>query len=257
MAARAATTGPPPGATAPAPAASTARRTEHSRRRQHAERSRDERGANEDPRQETDVDQRVGERELAAKNVTPTASPARMARRRARSRGRRGNLLEAEDDGEQGSERHGGAGHVEPTGLRVAKLRAGRAAPGPAASPSRAGPAGTRSPTRSTRAAVRPGSDRSRCRQRSRRSTRRSPWTLSGIAEHAEDQGQGGRRDQWSPRRRRATRERRSASRRSSRRRRQTEATLKKAAPISSSRRRPMRSPSVPMVISDPATRKP
>ena len=36
-----------------------------------------------------------------------------------------------------------------------------------------------------------------------------------------------------------------------------TEATPNAAAPISSSRRRPIRSPSVPMVISEPATRKP
>ena len=36
-----------------------------------------------------------------------------------------------------------------------------------------------------------------------------------------------------------------------------TEATPKAAAPISSSLRRPIRSPSVPMVISRPATRKP
>ncbi|OGB34220.1 MAG: hypothetical protein A3B67_18205 [Burkholderiales bacterium RIFCSPHIGHO2_02_FULL_66_10] len=36
-----------------------------------------------------------------------------------------------------------------------------------------------------------------------------------------------------------------------------TEATVKKAAPISSRRRRPMRSPSVPMVIRKPATKKP
>ena len=36
-----------------------------------------------------------------------------------------------------------------------------------------------------------------------------------------------------------------------------TEAAPKAAAPISSSRRRPMRSPSVPIVISRPATRKP
>jgi hypothetical protein len=35
------------------------------------------------------------------------------------------------------------------------------------------------------------------------------------------------------------------------------EAPPKKAAPISNSRRRPMRSPSVPAVISEPATRKP
>ena len=36
-----------------------------------------------------------------------------------------------------------------------------------------------------------------------------------------------------------------------------TEATPKPAAPISSSRRRPIRSPRVPMVISDPATMNP
>ncbi len=36
-----------------------------------------------------------------------------------------------------------------------------------------------------------------------------------------------------------------------------SEATPNAAAPISSSRRRPIRSPSVPMVISDPAIRKP
>ena len=36
-----------------------------------------------------------------------------------------------------------------------------------------------------------------------------------------------------------------------------TEATPNAAAPISSSRRRPIRSPSVPMVISEPATRNP
>ena len=36
-----------------------------------------------------------------------------------------------------------------------------------------------------------------------------------------------------------------------------TEARPKATAPISSSRRRPMRSPSVPMVTSRPATRKP
>jgi hypothetical protein len=36
-----------------------------------------------------------------------------------------------------------------------------------------------------------------------------------------------------------------------------TEATANASAPIISSRRRPMRSPSVPMVINDPATRKP
>ena len=36
-----------------------------------------------------------------------------------------------------------------------------------------------------------------------------------------------------------------------------TEATPNAAAPISSSLRRPIRSPSVPMVISEPATRKP
>jgi hypothetical protein len=36
-----------------------------------------------------------------------------------------------------------------------------------------------------------------------------------------------------------------------------TEATPKHAAPISSSRRRPMRSPSVPKVISEPASMKP
>ena len=36
-----------------------------------------------------------------------------------------------------------------------------------------------------------------------------------------------------------------------------TDATPNAAAPISSSRRRPIRSPSVPIVISDPATRKP
>ena len=36
-----------------------------------------------------------------------------------------------------------------------------------------------------------------------------------------------------------------------------TDATPNAAAPISSRRRRPMRSPSVPMVISIPATRKP
>jgi hypothetical protein len=36
-----------------------------------------------------------------------------------------------------------------------------------------------------------------------------------------------------------------------------TEATPKAAAPIRSSRRRPIRSPSVPMVISAPATMKP
>ena len=36
-----------------------------------------------------------------------------------------------------------------------------------------------------------------------------------------------------------------------------TEAAPNDAAPISSSRRRPMRSPSVPIVISSPATRKP
>ena len=36
-----------------------------------------------------------------------------------------------------------------------------------------------------------------------------------------------------------------------------TDATPNAAAPISSSRRRPMRSPSVPIVISEPATRKP
>jgi hypothetical protein len=36
-----------------------------------------------------------------------------------------------------------------------------------------------------------------------------------------------------------------------------TEATPNVAAPIISSRRRPIRSPSVPMVISDPATRNP
>ena len=36
-----------------------------------------------------------------------------------------------------------------------------------------------------------------------------------------------------------------------------TEATPKAAAPISRSRRRPMRSPRVPMVISDPATINP
>ena len=36
-----------------------------------------------------------------------------------------------------------------------------------------------------------------------------------------------------------------------------TEATPNAAAPIRSSRRRPIRSPSVPMVISDPAIRNP
>ena len=36
-----------------------------------------------------------------------------------------------------------------------------------------------------------------------------------------------------------------------------TEAAPNPAAPIISSLRRPMRSPSVPIVISDPATRKP
>jgi hypothetical protein len=36
-----------------------------------------------------------------------------------------------------------------------------------------------------------------------------------------------------------------------------TDATPKAAAPISSKRRRPIRSPSVPIVISDPATRNP
>ena len=36
-----------------------------------------------------------------------------------------------------------------------------------------------------------------------------------------------------------------------------TDATPKAAAPISSSRRRPIRSPRVPMVISEPAIRKP
>ena len=36
-----------------------------------------------------------------------------------------------------------------------------------------------------------------------------------------------------------------------------TEATPNAAAPIRSSRRRPIRSPSVPIVINDPATRKP
>ena len=36
-----------------------------------------------------------------------------------------------------------------------------------------------------------------------------------------------------------------------------TDATPNAAAPMSSSRRRPIRSPSVPIVISDPATRKP
>ena len=36
-----------------------------------------------------------------------------------------------------------------------------------------------------------------------------------------------------------------------------TEASPNMAAPISSSRRRPIRSPSVPIVISDPATRNP
>ena len=36
-----------------------------------------------------------------------------------------------------------------------------------------------------------------------------------------------------------------------------TEATPKAAAPIIRSRRRPIRSPSVPIVMSDPATRKP
>jgi hypothetical protein len=36
-----------------------------------------------------------------------------------------------------------------------------------------------------------------------------------------------------------------------------TEAAPNTAAPIMSSRRRPMRSPSVPMVMSEPATRKP
>ena len=36
-----------------------------------------------------------------------------------------------------------------------------------------------------------------------------------------------------------------------------TEATPNAAAPISSSRRRPIRSPSVPIVISEPATRNP
>ena len=35
------------------------------------------------------------------------------------------------------------------------------------------------------------------------------------------------------------------------------EATPNAAAPIKSSRRRPMRSPSVPMVMSEPATKKP
>ena len=39
--------------------------------------------------------------------------------------------------------------------------------------------------------------------------------------------------------------------------RQSADATANAAAPISSSRRRPIRSPSVPMVISDPATRKP
>ncbi len=36
-----------------------------------------------------------------------------------------------------------------------------------------------------------------------------------------------------------------------------TEAAPNAAAPISSNRRRPIRSPSVPIVISNPATRKP
>jgi hypothetical protein len=36
-----------------------------------------------------------------------------------------------------------------------------------------------------------------------------------------------------------------------------TDATPNVAAPIISTRRRPIRSPSVPMVISEPATRKP
>ena len=36
-----------------------------------------------------------------------------------------------------------------------------------------------------------------------------------------------------------------------------TDATPKAAAPISSNRRRPMRSPSVPIVIKEPATRNP
>jgi len=36
-----------------------------------------------------------------------------------------------------------------------------------------------------------------------------------------------------------------------------TDATPNAAAPIINSRRRPMRSPSVPIVISEPATRKP
>ena len=78
----------------------------------------------------------------------------------------------------------------------------------------------------------------------------------AGIEEHVPDQRERRRRD-GGARRRRAARAWRSASGRSWRTRRRPTPRRTPPAPISSRRRRPIRSPSVPIVISEPATRNP
>ena len=66
-------------------------------------------------------------------NTKPTPRPTRIARDGERPEPVLRDLLESEDHGQHGDERHHGAGEVEPPGVGVAVLRAGRWARGRAA----------------------------------------------------------------------------------------------------------------------------
>ena len=167
-----------------------------------------------------------------------------------------GDPLDAVDHGEYGDQRQRGAGQVEPAGARVVGLGQQERPDQEQQRPSPAGSAGRPSPTRSARAASRRSAARSRRRPRKRSPIRPMAtvrWAGSTNRLRSNESVDGIRVAPATP----STARARISSSALDANAASRLASPHAAAPIRSSRRRPIRSPSVPIVISEPAMRKP
>ena len=188
-------------------------------------------------------------------NASPTAEPGQDRQRRLPAEAVLGELLEPVDDRQHRDQRHGRAEQVQAAGVRVAVLGQQSRGPRTSRAPSPGPRAGTPSPTRTTPAAPRPAAGRSRRRPRSWSPTRRSP-PCAGPGRRTCCGSATGSTAPGSPRPRPAGRGR-DQHLGAGGERGQHRGDPEGGGADQQQLRRPIRSPRVPMVISDPATRNP
>ena len=208
------------------------------------------------PAEQLQVQQRIGQPRLAPHEQHAQRDAEGQHRQRVDRCALFGQLLQPVDRRQHRADRQQHAGRIDAPGVRVLVLGQQPAGRARAAAASPAPPPGRPRASRTTAAPRRRPAGRSRRPARSWRSTRR--WRTGAAGRRGTCCGSA--KASTAPASRRqcpAARASRSAWPTLRAKAATTDAAAKAAAPISSSLRRPMRSPSVPMVIRKPATRKP